>query len=207
LDWFIGLPDGHITSLDPFSTLFRGQFIVNRAPPPVSFDLFDVKQYQVEPLKDFLNRYGALVVKLHTKDEAMMVHAFKRRILSRPINDSLIRCRPKTFSEIRYRAFAHISEKEEVTVKHGSVGPIRPRERSRAQPIRVHEVATEKRSPARHAPYEPKKHQTRARAKRDMPCRHKFRVNVTQLIAIPDVADKLKPPLKSEKRLGLSRCP
>jgi len=46
LDWFISLLDGHITSFDQFSTLFREQFIVNRAPPSVSFDLFDVKQYQ-----------------------------------------------------------------------------------------------------------------------------------------------------------------
>jgi len=29
LDWFICLPDGHITSFDQFSTFFREQFIVN----------------------------------------------------------------------------------------------------------------------------------------------------------------------------------
>jgi len=34
LDWFISLPDGHITSFDQFSTLFREQFIVNQAPSP-----------------------------------------------------------------------------------------------------------------------------------------------------------------------------
>jgi len=45
LDWFVSLHDGHITSFDQFSTLFREQCIVNRAPPPVSYDLFDVKQY------------------------------------------------------------------------------------------------------------------------------------------------------------------
>jgi len=28
-DWFIGLPDGNITSFYQFSTLFREQFIVN----------------------------------------------------------------------------------------------------------------------------------------------------------------------------------
>jgi len=44
LDWFIGLPEGHITSLDQFSIFFREQFIVNRAPPPISFNLFDVKE-------------------------------------------------------------------------------------------------------------------------------------------------------------------
>jgi len=148
-DWFISLPDGHITSFDQFSTLFREQFIVNRAPPAVSFDLFDVKQYQGEPLKDFLNRFGALVVKLHTKDEAMMVHAFRWGMLSTPFNDSLIRCHLKTFSEIHCRAVVHISAEEEVTEKRGSVGLIRRRRTGRPQPMRVHKATTEKKPPAR----------------------------------------------------------
>jgi len=43
LDWFVSLPNGHITSFDQFSTLFREQYIVNQAPPPVSYGLLDVK--------------------------------------------------------------------------------------------------------------------------------------------------------------------
>jgi len=116
LDWFIGLLNGHITSFDQFSTLFKEQFIVKRAPPLVSFDLFGVKQYQGEPLKDFMNLFGALVVKLHTKDEALMVHAFGRGILSRPFSDPLIRNRAKTFSKIRRRVVSHIDAEEQVTV-------------------------------------------------------------------------------------------
>jgi len=46
LDWFISLLDRHITSFDQFSTLFIEQYIINLAPPPVTYDLFDVKQYQ-----------------------------------------------------------------------------------------------------------------------------------------------------------------
>ena len=37
------------------------------------------------------------MVKLHTKDEAMMVHAFRRGVLAGPFSDSLIRCRPEDF--------------------------------------------------------------------------------------------------------------
>jgi len=44
LQWFSGLPDGHITFFDQFSELFREQFIVNQAQAPVLFDLFGVKQ-------------------------------------------------------------------------------------------------------------------------------------------------------------------
>jgi len=47
LDWFVSLPDGHVTLFVQFSTLFREQYIANWAPPPVSYDLFDVRQYQV----------------------------------------------------------------------------------------------------------------------------------------------------------------
>ena len=93
--------------------------------PPISLDLFDVKQYQGEPLKDFLNRFGALVVKLHTKDEAMMVHAFRRGMLLGPFSDSLIKCHSKTISEIRRRAVAYIDIEEEVIEKRGSGGPTR----------------------------------------------------------------------------------
>ena len=59
LDWFINLPDGHITSFAQFSTLFREQYIANQAPLPVSYDLFDVRQYQGESLKEYLNRFAA----------------------------------------------------------------------------------------------------------------------------------------------------
>ena len=59
MDWFISLPDGHITSFAQLSQLFREQYIANQAPPPVSYDLFNVKQYQGETLKEYINRFGA----------------------------------------------------------------------------------------------------------------------------------------------------
>ena len=35
MDWFISLPDGHITSFAQLSQLFREQYLANRASPPV----------------------------------------------------------------------------------------------------------------------------------------------------------------------------
>jgi len=46
LEWFISLPDGHITSFDQFATLFREQYLVNKAPNRLSYNVFYVKQYQ-----------------------------------------------------------------------------------------------------------------------------------------------------------------
>jgi len=71
--------------------------------------------------------------------------------------------------------------------------------------MRVHEVATEKRSPISHVPYKSKKHQIIARVKGDLPCRHKFKISHKELIAIPDVVEKLKFPPKSNKILGSSK--
>jgi len=65
MDWFISLPNGHVTSFVLLSKLFKEQYIVNRAPPPISYDLFDVRQYHGESLKEFLNRFGAQMVKLN----------------------------------------------------------------------------------------------------------------------------------------------
>ena len=44
LEWFSGLPDGHITFFAQFSRLFREQFSVNQVKPPKLYDLFNVRQ-------------------------------------------------------------------------------------------------------------------------------------------------------------------
>jgi len=97
-------------------------------------------------LKDFLNRFGALVVKLHTKDEDMTVHAFRQGVLSGPFNDSLIRCRQKMFNEIRHIVVAHIVAEEKVPKKDESISPVQPWGIGRPQPMRVHVVTTEKKA-------------------------------------------------------------
>ena len=153
-------------------------------------------------MKDFLNRFGALVVKLHTKDEDMTVHAFRKGVLSGPFSDSLIRCRPRTICKIRRRAMGHIGAEEAVIEKRGSVAPIRPRGTGRPQPMRVHEATTEKKAPGKKPPYEARKPQTRARTRENAPTRHNFRMNLKELIAIPNVADRLNSPPKTDKRLG-----
>ena len=125
LDWFISLPDGHVTLFAQLYKLFREQYIANRAPLPISYDLFDVRQYQRESLKEFLNCFGVQVVRLNTKDETMMVHAFRKGIMPGPFSESLIRNRRKTFDEIRRRAVAHIVAEGEVNEKRTCVVPSR----------------------------------------------------------------------------------
>jgi len=95
MDWFISLPSVHITSFQQLSQLFREQYLANRAPPPVSYDLFDVKQYQGESLKEYINRFGSQVVKVGTSEEPMIVYAFRKGVCPDPFCESIIHNRPR----------------------------------------------------------------------------------------------------------------
>ncbi|XP_068499430.1 uncharacterized protein [Phaseolus vulgaris] len=132
----------------------------------------------------------------------MMVHAFRKGIVPRPFSESLIRNRPKTFGDIRRRAVAHIVVEGEVIEKRTYVVPTRPRAPGRPQPMRVHEATTEKRAPAKQQPYEPRKPQTRGHARENVPPRHNFVVELKDLIAVPNIAERLKIPAKTAKKLG-----
>ena len=153
-------------------------------------------------MKEFVNRFGAQVVKVNTKDETMMVHAFRKGICLGPFSESLTRSRPKTFAKIRRRAVAHIAAEGEVNEKHACVVPTRPRAPACVQPMRVHEAATSKKNQGRKQPYEPRKPQARGRAREDKPVRHKFVVELKDLIVVPNIAERLKMPTKTDKVLG-----
>ena len=43
IQWFSGLPDGHISSFAHFAKLFREQFHANRVKPPILYDFFNVR--------------------------------------------------------------------------------------------------------------------------------------------------------------------
>ena len=182
------------------SQSYSGHNTANRAPPSVSYDLFDVKQYQGESLKEFLHRFGAQVVRLNLTEEKMMVHAFRKGIVPGPFSESLIRNHPKTFTEIKHRAVAHIMAEEELSEKRTCVVPTRPRTASCLQTLRVHETTTEMKAPLKKQPY--RRPNTRGRGRDNTPPRHDFIMELKDLIVIPNIAERLKVPPKIDKKLG-----
>jgi len=56
MDWFINLLDGHVMSFPQLTKLFIAQYIANQAPPTLSYDLFDIREYQGESLLIFLGK-------------------------------------------------------------------------------------------------------------------------------------------------------
>ena len=130
---------------------------MNKAPPRVSYDLSDIRQYQGESLRDYLNRFGAQMVRSPAKDEEMLVYAFKKGVLSGPFCEALIRAHSPTFAEVRRLAMAHIADESEVAEKRGSVAPARPRAQTRIQPQRVLEMMAAKKDQRTRHPYDPRK--------------------------------------------------
>ena len=111
-----------------------------------------MKQYQGETLKEYINRFGAQLVKVGTTEEPMIMYAFRKGVCPGPFCESIIRNRPKTFAEIRRRAVEHIASEGEVYEKCTSVAPARPRAQTRAQPARVHEATTGRKNQDRKRP-------------------------------------------------------
>ncbi|XP_068466330.1 uncharacterized protein [Phaseolus vulgaris] len=160
----------------------------------------------ITTFQQFSTIFGAQIVRLPGKDEEMFVHAFKKGVLPGPFSESFIRSHPATFAEIRRRAVAHIAAESEVSEKRGNVVPAKPRAQARVQPQRVMEAATGKRDQRTRHPYDPKKNKNKGPGRpRDTnrPPRYEFVMGLADLIAIPNIAARLKVPEKTtEKVLG-----
>ena len=153
-----------------------------------------MKQYQGETLKEYINRFGAQVVKFGTTEEPMIVYAFRKGVCSGPFCESIIRNRPKTFAEIRRRTVEHITSEGEVYEMHKCCAhtPKSTDACATRQGQRGHDGKEE---PGEDAP-------TR---QGNRPLRHNFVVEQKDLIVVPNIADRLRPPLKSDKVLGPHR--
>ncbi len=94
----------------------------------------------------------------------------------------------------------------EVYDKCTTAAPARPRAQIRTQLARVHEAATERRNPDRKCTYETRRTQPRGRTEGrregNRPLRHNFVVELKHLILVPNIADRLRPPVESDKVLG-----
>ncbi|XP_020235072.1 uncharacterized protein LOC109814942 [Cajanus cajan] len=99
LDWFSGLPDRSITDFDVFSRLFMAQFAANKKKPPITSDLFDLKQQREESLKDFMQRFNEVALRIASLDERMAVIAFQKGLRSGAFVIALERANCQTMSE------------------------------------------------------------------------------------------------------------
>jgi len=88
-----------------------------------------MKQKEGKSLKDHLNRFSALTVRLQTHDEHMMIVAFDA---TGSFSDSLIKNPTKTFFDVRKRVIAHIKTKEVIVEKNNNSHLRQPRPKESA---------------------------------------------------------------------------
>ncbi|XP_020218761.1 uncharacterized protein LOC109801992 [Cajanus cajan] len=112
LDWFSGLPDHSITNFDVFSRLFMAQFAANKKKSPITSDLFDLKQQQEESLKEFMQRFNVVALRIASLDERMAVIAFQKGLRSEAFDIALERANCQTMSKVRAFALSHIKTEE-----------------------------------------------------------------------------------------------
>ena len=141
-----------------------------------------------------------------TTDEPMIGYAFRKGVRPGSFSKSLNRSRPKTFAKVRRRAVEPIASEGEAYEKCTTAAPARPRAQIRTQPARVHEAATERRNPDRRHTYETRRTEPRGRAEGrgegNKPPKHNFVVELKDIIVVPNIADRLRPPGNSDKVLG-----
>ena len=131
------------------------------------------------------------MVKVGTTDEPMIVYAFRKGVRPGSFGKSLSCKLPKTFAEVRRRAFEHIASEGEAYEKCMPAAPGRPRAQIRTQPARIHEAATERRNTYRKRTYEARRALPRGRAEGrregSRPLRHNFVVELKDLIVVPNI--------------------
>jgi len=71
--------------------------------------------------------------------------------------------------------------------------------------LRVNKAASGKRGQGGKPPYEPRKSQAKGRSGENKPVRHNSVVELKDLIVVPNIADRLKMPVKTDKVLGLHK--
>ncbi|XP_020207472.1 uncharacterized protein LOC109792467 [Cajanus cajan] len=112
LDWFSGLPDRSITDFDVFSRLLMAQFAANKKKSPITSDLFDLKQQREESLKDFLQRFNEVDLRIASLDEKIAVIAFQKGLRSGAFDIALERVNCQMMSEVRAFTLGHIKTEE-----------------------------------------------------------------------------------------------
>ncbi|XP_020234647.1 uncharacterized protein LOC109814597 [Cajanus cajan] len=117
LKWFSQLVDRSVTGYDVLSRLFVAQFAANKRKSMTIADLLDVRQYREESLKEYLDRFNQVAIKVANPDEQMFVIAFSKGLRSGPFSESLVQRTAENMTEVRARAACHIEAEESETWK------------------------------------------------------------------------------------------
>jgi len=96
-----------------FARIFEDQLTANKIKPHLMADLFDIKQAEGDPLKNYLNRFCEVSVRIQQQlNEDMKVDAFVKGLCANPFSESLLRNQAESMVEVRKCASTFIEAEE-----------------------------------------------------------------------------------------------
>jgi len=120
LEWFNTILSSTINSFAEFKRAFLERFSANKAKLVEMADMFNIQQYVEESLKQFLNRFTNISMRVVDHNEGLLVKAFVKGLRASSFGESLYRIPPKTLMEIRQRAAVEIETEE--AMRHKKAG-------------------------------------------------------------------------------------
>ncbi|XP_074342635.1 uncharacterized protein LOC141680260 [Apium graveolens] len=114
LQWFVGLPNGSISTFADLVDTFNLQFASSRQFEKTTSDIYKVYQKYRVPLRDYLTRFNREKVTITNCDIPTTIEAFRRGLeKDSPLYDELTKYPCKTMDDVQAKAMAQIRLEED----------------------------------------------------------------------------------------------
>ncbi|XP_073152319.1 uncharacterized protein [Henckelia pumila] len=107
--WFNLLQPGSIRSFIDFSSAFLHQFASSKKYLKTSLSLFNLKQSEVEPLREYVQRYNRAALEVPAATADTLVNSFTQGLRGGEFFKSLVKKPPLTYDELLSRAEKYVN--------------------------------------------------------------------------------------------------
>ncbi|XP_073129114.1 uncharacterized protein [Henckelia pumila] len=107
--WFNLLQPGSIQSFNDFSSAFLQQYASSKRYLKTSLSLFNMKQSEVEPLREYVQRFNTADLKVPATTADTLVNSFTQGLRGGEFFRSLVKKPPLTYDELLSRAEKYVN--------------------------------------------------------------------------------------------------
>ncbi|XP_020202085.1 uncharacterized protein LOC109787897 [Cajanus cajan] len=122
LAWYTQLPAGSIDNFDTLVRRFTEQYATSQPHHVTSTALASLRQGDDEPLREFMERFASISIKIRNLNPEVTLHAMLMALSPRPFVDSLCRRSPLDMDELCARAARYIQMEEHFTFRDQARG-------------------------------------------------------------------------------------
>ncbi|XP_073153009.1 uncharacterized protein [Henckelia pumila] len=107
--WFNILQPGSIRSFNDFSSVFLHKFSSSKKYLKTSLNLFNLKQSEVEPLREYVQRFNTAALEVPAATADTLVNSFTQALRGGEFFKSLVKKPPLTYDELLSRAEKYVN--------------------------------------------------------------------------------------------------